>query len=75
MMLVGKQAMGKSTLVARLHNKDILSESTVGIDVSEWKYSSAYSKKPSILVFGILLVRRSTMPPINVFCLSIHYTC
>ena len=45
MMLVGKQAMGKSTLVARLHNKDIGNESTVGVDVSEWKYSPAYSKK------------------------------
>ena len=45
MMLVGKQAMGKSTLVARLHNKDIGNESTVGVDVSEWRYSPAYSKK------------------------------
>ena len=44
-MLVGKQAMGKSTIVARLHNKYIGNESTVGIDVSEWKYASAYDKK------------------------------
>ena len=45
LMLVGKQAMGKSTLVARLHNKDIGNESTVGVDVSEWKYAPALSKK------------------------------
>ena len=45
MMLVGKQEMGKSTLVARLHNKDIGNKSTVGVDVSEWRYSPAYSKK------------------------------
>ena len=45
MMLVGKQAMGKTTLVARLHNKNIGNESTVGVDVSEWKYSPAYNRK------------------------------
>ena len=45
MMLVGKQAMGKSTIVARLHNKDISNGSTVGVDVSEWKYAPAYNKK------------------------------
>ena len=45
MMLVGKQAMGKSTIVARLHNKDIGNESTVGVDVSKWKYTPAYNKK------------------------------
>ena len=45
MMLVGKQAMGKSTIVARLHNKDIGNESTVGVDISEWKYAPAYNKK------------------------------
>ena len=45
MMLVGKQAMGKSTIVARLHNKDIGNESTVGVDVSEWKYAPAHNKK------------------------------
>ena len=45
MMLVGKQTMGKSTIVARLHNKDIGSESTVGVDISEWKYTPAYNKK------------------------------
>ena len=45
MMLVGKQAMGKSTIVARLHNNKIGSESTVGIDISEWKYSPSYIKK------------------------------
>ena len=45
MMLVGKQAMGKSTLVARLLNKKIGNESTVGVDISEWKYAPAYNKK------------------------------
>ena len=45
LMLIGKQAVGKSTLVARLHNKDIGNNSTVGVDVSEWKYSPAYSRK------------------------------
>ena len=45
MVLVGKQAMGKTTLVARLHNKDIGNESTVGVDVSEWKYAPAYNKR------------------------------
>ena len=45
MMIVGKQAMGKSTLVARLLNKDIGSESTVGVDISEWKYTPAFNKK------------------------------
>ena len=51
MMLVGKQAMGKSTIVARLHNKDIGNESTVGLDISEWKYAPAYNKK--IFYFSI----------------------
>ena len=45
MMLIGKQAMGKSTIVTRLHNKDIGKESTVGVDISEWKYAPAYNKK------------------------------
>ena len=47
MMLVGRQEMGKTTLVARLHNnnKDIGNKSTVGVDVSEWKYTPAFSKK------------------------------
>ena len=45
MMLVGKQAMGKSTLVARLHSKEIGNESTVGVDVSEWKYCPAHNRK------------------------------
>ena len=45
MMLVGKQAMGKSTIVARLHNKDIGNESTIGVDISERKYAPAYNKK------------------------------
>ena len=45
MILVGKQAVGKSTLVARLQNKDIGSESTVGVDISEWKYAPSRIKK------------------------------
>ena len=47
MMLVGKQAMGKTTPVARLHNnnKEIGNKSTVGVDVSEWKCTPAYNRK------------------------------
>ena len=45
MMVVGKQAVGKSTLVARLLNKEITNESTVGVDISEWKYAPAYHQK------------------------------
>ena len=45
MMLVGKHAVGKSTIVARLHNKEIGNESTVGVDISEWKYTPSYYKK------------------------------
>ena len=45
MMIVGKQAMGKSTIVARLLNKDIGNMSTVGVDVIEWKYAPSYTKK------------------------------
>ena len=45
MMVVGKQAVGKSTIVARLRNKDRSNESTVSVDVSEWKYAPAYNKK------------------------------
>ena len=45
MMVVGKQAMGKSTLVARLHNKEIGNHSTVGVDISEWSYTPASDKR------------------------------
>ena len=45
LMLVGKQAMGKSTIVARLQGREIGNESTVGVDVSEWKYAPAYNRK------------------------------
>ena len=45
LMLVGKHAVGKSTIVAQLRNKEIRNESTVGIDISEWKYSPACYKK------------------------------
>ena len=45
LMLVGNCATGKSTIVAQLHNKEISNESTVGVDISEWKYSPAYNKK------------------------------
>ena len=46
LMIVGKQAMGKSTIVAQLCNKDMANdESTVGVDITEWKYSPAYNKK------------------------------
>ena len=42
LMLVGKQERGKTTLVARLQGKNVKesdNQSTVGVDVSEWKYS------------------------------------
>ena len=45
LMLVGKQLMGKSTIVARLQGHKIGNESTVGVDVSEWKFSPSYKKK------------------------------
>ena len=45
LMLVGKHALGKSTIVARLHNKEIRNEPTVGIDIIEWKYSPVWYKK------------------------------
>ena len=45
MMILGKQAMGKSTIVAQLCNKDTGNESTAGVDITEWKYSPAYNKK------------------------------
>ena len=45
LMVVGKQAIGKSTIVARLCNKKLNDEFTVGVDITEWKYSPAYNKK------------------------------
>ena len=39
MIVVGKQAMGKSTLVSRLNNKDVGNESLFGVDISEWRYA------------------------------------
>ncbi|XP_065919794.1 leucine-rich repeat serine/threonine-protein kinase 2-like [Dysidea avara] len=45
LMLVGKQEMGKSTIVARLQGQEIGNESTVGVDISEWKYTPAYNKR------------------------------
>ena len=46
-MLVGRQKVGKTSLMARLHNnnKEIGNESTVGIDASEWRYAPAYNKR------------------------------
>lgn len=45
LMLVGKQHMGKSTIVGRLQGREVRDESTVGVDVSEWKFSPAMNKK------------------------------
>ena len=45
LMLVGKQLMGKSTIVARLQGRKIGNESTVGVDVSEWRYNPRHKKK------------------------------
>ena len=55
LMLVGCANRGKTTLVARLHNKDCGNESTVGANVSEWSYKAGIGKKPfsfSIWDFG-----------------------
>jgi len=41
LILFGKQAVGKSTIVARLKDQNISNKSTVGVDISEWKYSPA----------------------------------
>ena len=49
LMLVGKQKRGKTTLVARLQGKNVKEsddQSTVGIDVSEWRYSPRAIGKP-----------------------------
>ena len=45
MMVVGRQAVGKSTLVARLHIKEIGNEPTAGVDISEWSYAPPGNKK------------------------------
>lgn len=45
LMLVGKQLMGKSTIVARLQGQKIGNESTVGVDVSEWRFTPSYKRK------------------------------
>ena len=45
LILFGKQGVGKSTIVARLQGREIGNESTVGVDVSEWKYAPAFSRK------------------------------
>ena len=47
MMIVGKREMGKSTLVARLHNKKVTNQSTVGVDISEWRYAPAAPAAPA----------------------------
>ena len=58
LIVLGKQARGKTTLVARLQGKDVkesYSKSTVGIDVSEWRFSPRIGKQTftfSIWDFG-----------------------
>ena len=58
LILVGKQERGKTTLVARLQGKDVKesdNQSTVGIDVSEWRFSPRIGKQTftfSIWDFG-----------------------
>ena len=39
MVVVGKRAAGKSTLVSRLNNKEIGDESMINVDISEWRYT------------------------------------
>ena len=48
LILCGKQERGKTTLVARLQGKDVKesdNQSTVGIDVSEWRFSPGNGKQ------------------------------
>ena len=48
LILVGRQEMGKTTLVRRLQGKEVRetdNESTVGIDVSEWRFSPRIGKQ------------------------------
>ena len=51
LMLVGKQQMGKSTIVGRLQGREVRDESTVGVDVSEWKFSPGINRK--LFIFNI----------------------
>ena len=58
LILLGRQKTGKSTLVARLHGKQVREsdyQTTVGIDVSEWRFSPRIGKQTftfSIWDFG-----------------------
>ena len=55
LMLVGKANRGKTTLVARMQGKSCGNKSTIGVDVSEWKYRPSRGKKPfhfSVWDFG-----------------------
>ena len=45
LMLVGKANQGKTTLIARLQGKCCGNKSTIGVDVSEWKYRPFRTKK------------------------------
>ena len=75
MMLVGKQAMGKSTIVARLQNKDIGNESTVGVDISEWKYAPAYNKKTFHFSIWDFAGQEEYYTTHQCFCRNVHCIC
>ena len=45
MMALGKQAVGKSTLVARLCNKEVSNNSSNKLVISKWQYQLAEGKK------------------------------
>ena len=45
LLLLGKYGMGKSTMVARLQGREVGNESTVGVNISEWKYSPTPNRK------------------------------
>ena len=45
LMLLGNANRGKTTLVARLRGKECRSESTVGVDVSEWWYRPSVGRR------------------------------
>ena len=49
LMLVGRENRGKTTLVARLQGRDYGNQSTVGVDISEWKCDEG----PNIFYFSI----------------------
>ena len=46
LMLVGKESVGKTTMVACLQDKQHPGGSTVGVDIGKWSYQPRFSFKP-----------------------------